>query len=140
MSNNKLWSIIHSQEEIAVWEIMLIGELARRAGVSRDTVRFYQRGGLIKCGSRRAGSRIYRDYPDDALERLILIKQAKAAGFTLREVKYFFDLYGSDVDAIPLDEQKKIINAKLSEIEDRLRQLKTIKNYLLAQKKEIVGT
>ena len=117
---------------------MLIGELARRAGVSRDTVRFYQRSGLITCGSRRAGSRIYRDYPDDALERLILIKQAKSAGFTLREVKYFFDLYGSDVDAISPEEQKKIINTKLSEIENRLWQLRTIKTYLLAQRKEIV--
>lgn len=116
---------------------MLIGELARRAEVSRDTVRFYQSGGLIKCGLRRAGSRFYRDYPDDALERLILIKQAKSAGFTLREIKYFFDLYGSDVDAIPPDEQRNIINAKISEIENRLRQLKTIKNYLLAQLKEI---
>ncbi len=117
---------------------MLIGELARRAEISRDTVRFYQRSGLISSGFRRAGSRLYRDYLNDALERLILIKQAKAAGFTLREVKYFFDLYGSDVDRIPLDEQKKIVNAKISEIENRLRQLKSIKNYLLAQLKEIV--
>ena len=115
---------------------MLIGELARRAEVSRYTVRFYQRSGLITNGLRRAGSRFYRDYTDEALERLILIKQAKSAGFSLREVKHFFDLYGSDVDAIPLDEQRNIVNAKLSEIENRLQNLKKIKNYLLDQSKE----
>ena len=117
---------------------MLIGELARRAEVSRDTVRFYQRSGLIAAGFRRAGSRVYRDYSDETLEQLVLIKQAKKAGFSLREVKYFFDIYGSDVEAIPIAEQRNIINAKLSEIEDRLKQLEAIKKYLLDQLKEIV--
>jgi MerR family Zn(II)-responsive transcriptional regulator of zntA len=116
---------------------MLIGELARRAELSRDTIRFYHRNGLIAAGVRRAGSRFYGDYSDETLDRLILIKQAKKAGFSLREVKHFFDIYGSDVEAIPIKEQRNIINAKLSEIEDRLKQLKAIKNYLLDQLKEI---
>lgn len=116
---------------------MLIGELARRAEVSRDTIRFYQDNGLIAAGFRRAGSRFYRDYSEETLERLILIKQAKKAGFSLREVKHFFDIYGSDVETIPIEEQRNIIKAKLSEIEDRLRQLKAVKNYLLEQLKEI---
>ncbi len=117
--------------------IMLIGELARRAEVSRDTVRFYQHNGLIAAGLRRAGSRFYRDYSDETLDRLFLIKQAKKAGFSLREVKHFFDIYGSDVEATPIEEQRNIINAKLLEIEDRLKQLKAIKNYLLDQLKDI---
>ncbi len=116
---------------------MLIGELASRAEVSRDTVRFYQRNGLITAGLRRAGRKYYGEYGADALERLILIKQAKSAGFTLREVKYFFDLYGSDIEAIPLNEQRNIVNSKLLEIEDRLKQLKTIRKYLIEQLKEI---
>ncbi len=118
-------------------KIMLIGELARRAEVSRDTIRFYQGKGLITADFRRAGSRFYRDYSDETLERLILIKQAKKAGFSLREVKHFFDIYGSDVETIPIEEQRNIIYAKLSEIEDRLKQLKVVKKYLLEQLKEI---
>jgi MerR family transcriptional regulator, copper efflux regulator len=116
---------------------MLIGELSHRAEVSRDTVRFYQQSGLIASGLRRAGSRFYRDYSEETLERLVLIKQAKRAGFSLSEVKRFFDIYGSDVEAIPIKEQRIIINAKLAEIEDRLKQLKAIRTYLIDQLKVI---
>ena len=88
-----------------------------------------------RFGVRRAGSRLYRDYSDETRERLVLIKQAKKAGFSLREVKHFFDIYGSDVEAIPIAEQRNIIKNKLSEIEDRLKQLQAIKKYLLDQLK-----
>ncbi|HKA95590.1 MAG TPA: MerR family DNA-binding transcriptional regulator, partial [Streptosporangiaceae bacterium] len=62
--NRKLWSILHSQGNCPV----LIGEAARRAGVSRDTVRLYTRLGLVACTSRLAGSRAYADYDEDAVE------------------------------------------------------------------------
>jgi DNA-binding transcriptional MerR regulator len=48
---------------------VLIGEAARRAGVSRDTVRLYTRLGLVSCTPRPAGSRAYADYDDAAVER-----------------------------------------------------------------------
>ncbi len=116
---------------------MLIGELARRAEVSRDTVRFYEQSGLIFSGVRRAGSRFYREYSLEMLERLTLIRQAKSAGFSLREMKQIFERYGTEVDAILLDEQKQIISAKLIEIENRMQQLKEIKKILLAYLREI---
>lgn len=112
---------------------MLIGELARRAGVSRDTVRFYRRSGLIIAGSRPAGRSWYAEYSEEVLELLILIREAQSAGFSLREVKHFFDLYGSDIELIPLDKQRSIINMKLLEIENRMQHLKKIKDYLIEQ-------
>jgi DNA-binding transcriptional MerR regulator len=56
--------------------LVLIGEAARRAGVSRDTVRLYTRLGLVACTPRPAGSRAYANYDQDAVE---LIKNIKVA-------------------------------------------------------------
>jgi MerR family transcriptional regulator, copper efflux regulator len=55
---------------------MLIGEVARQAGVSRDTVRLYTRLGLVPCQPRQAGSRLYADYDDSAVT---LVKGIKIA-------------------------------------------------------------
>ena len=65
---------------------MLIGEVAREAGVSRDTVRLYTRLGLVACTPRRAGSRLYADYDASAVELVKGIKTAQSIGFTLSEM------------------------------------------------------
>ncbi|APR81281.1 MerR-family transcriptional regulator [Minicystis rosea] len=62
-----------------------IGEVAARAGVRIDTVRFYEREGLLRAVSRsRSG---YRQFPPDAVERIGFIRQAQAIGFRLDEVR-----------------------------------------------------
>ncbi len=66
---------------MTVWRI---GELARRAGVGVETVRFYQRKGLLPVPPRR--HRGYRHYGPDALETLRFIRRAKGLGFALSEV------------------------------------------------------
>jgi MerR family transcriptional regulator, copper efflux regulator len=65
---------------------MLIGEVARQAGVSRDAVRLYTRLGLVPCQSRQAGSRLYADYDDSAVTLVQGIKIAQSIGFTLSEL------------------------------------------------------
>jgi MerR family transcriptional regulator, copper efflux regulator len=62
-----------------------IGSLARAAGVSVETVRFYERRGLVDQPPRRGEG--YRQYPDEALERLRFIRRAKCLGFTLGEIR-----------------------------------------------------
>jgi MerR family copper efflux transcriptional regulator len=62
-----------------------IGSVASRAEVSIDTLRFYEREGLISSPRRLFSG--YRDYPDDVLDRIEFIKEAKGLGFTLREIK-----------------------------------------------------
>ena len=64
---------------------MKIGNLAAQTRVSIDTLRFYEREGLIASPRRLFSG--YRDYPDDVLERIEFIKEAKGLGFTLREIK-----------------------------------------------------
>ena len=68
---------------------MKIGELATSAGVSVDTIRFYERSGLLQPPRRASG---YRTYAQNAVERVRLIKSAQALGLTLDEVVDFLAL------------------------------------------------
>ncbi len=63
---------------------MRIGELARRAGVSTATIRFYEARGLLPPAPRLSNG--YRDYDDHALKVVQFIDRAQSLGFTLREV------------------------------------------------------
>jgi MerR family copper efflux transcriptional regulator len=62
-----------------------IGAVARRAGVGIDTIRYYEREGLLPKPRRRASG--YRDYGSEVVERLRFIRRAKDLGFTLEEIR-----------------------------------------------------
>ncbi len=70
---------------------MKIGELSERAAVSRDTIRFYERNGLIRSSPSNAPTNSYRDYPEETVLTIELIREAKVAGFTLAELRLFMD-------------------------------------------------
>ncbi len=73
-------------------EQLLIGKLAKSAGVKTDTVRFYERSGLIARPERTAAG--YRVYDEAALKRLRFIKKAQSLGFSLEEIKRIVTLRG----------------------------------------------
>jgi DNA-binding transcriptional MerR regulator len=62
-----------------------IGELAERSGVSRDTIRFYEREGLLPRPQRTATR--YRIYADDDIGRVLFVRQAQAIGLTLDDIR-----------------------------------------------------
>ena len=64
---------------------MLIGEVARRSGVSAKTLRYYEDIGLIDAPARSASG--YRDYESDVLDRLGFIRSAQAIGLSLGEIR-----------------------------------------------------
>lgn len=106
-----------------------IGEVARRAGVAVDTVRFYERRGLLPAAPRtRAG---YRQYSPEAVRRLRFVQRAKALGFSLAEIRELLDdsrRPGSECAAVRARAETKIadVEAKLRDlaaIRDALRQL-----------------
>ena len=69
---------------------MTIGQLAERAGISVETVRFYERKGLIADPPRsRSG---YRQYASENLDRVRFIRRAKEVGFTLKEIEELLGL------------------------------------------------
>jgi MerR family mercuric resistance operon transcriptional regulator len=71
-----------------------IGGLAKAAGVGVETVRYYQRRGLLSQPARPPGE--IRRYGEDALKRLRFIRSAQAAGFTLAEIKELIELDAAD--------------------------------------------
>jgi DNA-binding transcriptional MerR regulator len=64
---------------------MLIGELSKRSGLSRDTIRYYEKRLLLVASERGAGND-YKNYRQEALERLKHIQRLKEVGFTLQEI------------------------------------------------------
>jgi DNA-binding transcriptional MerR regulator len=110
---------------------MLIGQVAREAGVSRDAVRLYTRLGLVTCTSRQAGSRAYADYDPTAVELVKGIKLAQSIGFTLAEIRPIAAAYvaGSFDNA----RQREVLAAKLDQIEETRRRLGEIAEFLRAK-------
>ena len=101
---------------------LLIGELARSAGVGVETIRFYERRGLLEAPPRGASG--YRRFPPAAAARLRFIHQAQQLGFSLREVA---DLLSLQVAAgATCAEVRERARAKLVEVRARQRSLARI--------------
>jgi len=78
----------------------LIGQLAKLAGVKSDTVRFYERKGLLPRATRSATD--YRIYDDAAVERLSFVRKAQALGFSLDEIGRILIVAGALQRDLPL--------------------------------------
>ncbi|MDQ3205943.1 MAG: heavy metal-responsive transcriptional regulator [Pseudomonadota bacterium] len=105
---------------------MQIGELARRAGVNIDTVRYYERQNLLPAPTRMASG--YRRYVDGDVARLQFVRRAKALGFTLVEIGDLLALSerrGDDMAGL-----KATATEKLADVERRLVELTRIRDGL----------
>lgn len=101
-----------------------IGTLAKRAGVGIDTVRYYERQGLLKPRERLASG--YRRYSELELSRLRFIRKAQVLGFSLSEIRELLSLSSHhDVSRV-----KKKAEAKLVDVEQRIGELNRIRTAL----------
>jgi MerR family copper efflux transcriptional regulator len=114
---------------------MLIGELSKKTGLSKDTIRFYEKIGLIHTSDRRAGTRLYKEYHPETVERLLMIIQGKGLGFTLNEIKQLLDEWGDG--SMSSQDQIKIIERKIAEVAEKIRRLDEIKTYLVAKLRKL---
>lgn len=74
MQQPNLCSILHSQGVRENWSLaVLMGELARKTGLSKDTIRFYEKIGLITAQEPQAETRFYKEFSEDTVERLFTI-------------------------------------------------------------------
>ena len=105
---------------------MTRGEVAEKAGVNPETLRYYERKDLIPKPRRSDGG--IRLYDEHYVERLRFIRRAKELGFTLAEIKGLLDLRVND-EATCRD-VKAQAEAKLDEVEAKLRDLRRIRNAL----------
>jgi MerR family transcriptional regulator, copper efflux regulator len=118
---------------------MLIGELSKKTGVSKDTIRFYEKLGLLVASAgeastladRQAGTRLYKEYGLETVERLAMITQGKGLGFTLSEIKQLLDAWGSG--ALSKHDQIKVIERKIEEIVEKRKKLDAIETYLVTK-------
>jgi DNA-binding transcriptional MerR regulator len=102
---------------------MLIGELAAQAEVNIQTVRLYERLGLLPKPGRRASG--YRDYGSDALHLLRFIKRTQKLGFTLSEIKTLVAL--RDLGDDSASGTRDLASAKLEEIDRKILHLQAMR-------------
>jgi DNA-binding transcriptional MerR regulator len=113
-------------KERAAGRGLKIGEVAREAGVGVETLRFYERRGLL--GRPRRTEAGYRVYDEAVLEQLTFIKRAQAIGFSLDEISEI--LRESHSGHLPCREVREMARRKLTELDERLRELRRYRNEL----------
>lgn len=107
---------------------MLINELARQTGVSKDTIRHYQELGLLSVKKQQAGSRFYNSFPQQNIDRIETIKLGKSMGFSLREIASLLDAYFSG--EVSAEQQIAIFEEKLGVIEQRIKDLQKTRTHI----------
>ena len=107
-------------------ETLRTGRLASLAGVNVETLRFYERRGLLQEPPRRPSG--YREYPADAVRVVRFIKRAQELGFTLREVEELLRL--REDRTASCSEVRTAASAKIEDIEGKLRGLRAMKRAL----------
>ena len=105
---------------------MTIGKLAKAAGVGVETVRFYERKGLIRKPVKRETG--YRTYSQEEVTRIRFIRRAQELGFTLREVKELVDLQAKR--KITGGQMQKKADVKIAEIQKKITDLKKMEGSL----------
>ena len=115
---------------------LTIGQLARNGGVGVETVRFYERKGLLAEPDRRPSG--YRQYNEDVVDRLRFIKRAKELGFTLSEIKELLSLRLDPTTTCA--DVKSRTEEKITDIEAKIRTLQRMKRALVKVTKACSGS
>jgi len=106
--------------------MLTIGDVAKQAGVTHDTIRLYERYGLIAEPKRAPNG--YRQYTEEAVRQLRFIKYVKAMGFTLKEVGELLAIRRtSNNGCLAVRQQAK---EKLSNVEERIMELRRLQKAL----------
>ncbi|HYG15049.1 MAG TPA: MerR family transcriptional regulator [Bacteroidia bacterium] len=107
---------------------MLIGELVRKTGLSKDTIRFYEKKGLIQVGKNDRRENNYKEYSEKAFFRLATIKKITGYGFTLSETAEFLEMIESNQASCNNVSDK--ITQKIDLINKRIAGLVAVKELL----------
>jgi len=105
---------------------MRIGELAKSAGVTPDTIRYYEREGLLPHPDRTPSG--YRDYRADVVDDLQFIKKAQGLGLKLSDVREVLEI--SSGGRPPCEHVRATVTTRLSEVERRMKELRALRSTL----------
>ncbi|HEV8362478.1 MAG TPA: MerR family transcriptional regulator [Gemmatimonadaceae bacterium] len=106
--------------------VLRIGHVAERANVNVQTLRYYERRGLIPAPRRRPSG--YREYPDDTVRLVRFIKRAQELGFTLNDVQELIELRQNRTKSRA--QVRALAAAKVSDITVRVRRLNAMRHAL----------
>lgn len=104
-----------------------ISEVAKECGVNIETIRYYEKRGLIQDPPRTATG--YRAFPTEVIERIKFIKRAQELDFTLSEIQKLISISDNDGNFTATD-AKQFAMEKLREVEDKIRGLGSVKSLL----------
>jgi DNA-binding transcriptional MerR regulator len=104
-----------------------IGALAERTGVTTKTIRYYESVQLLVEPERTASG--YREYGDDAVQRLQFIRDAQASGLSLAEIRSVLEL--KDVGSTSCDHTRTLLDRHLVELDEQIERLQTARAELL---------
>lgn len=104
---------------------MLIGQLSKLSGFSKDTIRYYEKIALIVLPKQKSGSSKYKDYSEDILQRLNAIRKYKELGFTLEEIRELLVL--QSIRVLDISKLLQIVTRKLDGIDAEIDRLHAIK-------------
>jgi len=107
---------------------MLIGELSKKTKLSRHTIRFYEKMGLIDTPESARRENNYKEYNEETLRQIEAIRQIKAQGFTLKEAKGI--LYLLKTDTLDVERGRRYIQHKIRLIDRQIENLNQAKNSL----------
>jgi MerR family mercuric resistance operon transcriptional regulator len=114
------------QVEVKDMRSLTTGELAEKTGVNIETVRYYERRGLIMEPPRTESG--YRQFPPETVQRIRFIKRAQELGFTLNEIEQLLSI--ADGDGSRCEDVYEFTIGKVQEIEERIRHLQRLKAVL----------
>jgi MerR family mercuric resistance operon transcriptional regulator len=109
-------------------ETLTIGEVARGAGLGVETVRYYEREGLVPEPERSESG--HRRFPPETVERLRFIAHGRRLGFSLKEIRELLALRIDTPAGDACDEVRERAQIKLREVQDRIAALRRIENVL----------
>jgi MerR family mercuric resistance operon transcriptional regulator len=105
---------------------LTIGQLAKQTDVGLETIRFYEREGLIEDPPRLPSG--YRAYPPDTVQRVRFIRTAKDLGFSLKVIKELLALRVDPVESCT--QVKAIAEDRIADVEQRIRALQRMRKTL----------
>lgn len=100
---------------------MLIGQLSKLTGFSRDTIRYYEKIGLIELPRRRRTDNSYKDYPEEVAQRLRAIRKYKELGFTLEEIRELLVL--ASIQVLDVSKLIKMVELKITGMDAEIERL-----------------
>ena len=105
---------------------MRIGELAKATGTKAETIRYYEREGILPAADRTHSN--YRDYSGNHLAALTFVRRARQLGFSMAQVRELLAL--SHHDDNPCEDVDRLVQQQLAEIERKIADLTALRNEL----------